>query len=475
MLKGDRMKNLIYSLLILTFTLPLIAQTELGTMSVESKPYIDESAIVARKLPDGRPCAGVQILSDLDGFSYDSYLGVVGGIVDNPGSDIVYLDPQERVLLAYHVGYEPLKIVFSEMGVQLKEKQMWVIKIKGGVVDMLPVSFVIEPRDAEIIIDGKNMGTGPTFKLLTGKHEIQINRSGYQTTKTTITVNPNQVLFNYQLVFQNEMVLIKGGSFDMGDTFGEGDSDEKPVHRVTVNSFYLSQYELTFSEYNTFCMATGRKHHSDYGMGAGLRPMTFVSWYDAVEYCNWRSTQEGLTPCYTIDQRRKDPNNHNKDDSLKWTVTCNFNANGYRLPTEAEWEYAARESGRKVRFGNGKDIADPEEINFCGLDYQDYKQPYSKVGVYRAKTTDVGSFAPNALKLYDMSGNVWEWCWDWYGGNYYQNSPAKDPRGPMSGKYRVLRGGSWFNGPIYVRAANRVGNYTTVRRNYIGFRCARTF
>ena len=460
---------LITFLLLLCITLP--AHSQLGKIEVVGKPFLSQTEIVARRTPDGRFCAGIQILSDLDGFSYDCYLGVVRAIVDDPGRDIVYLDPAERMLLCYHVGYEPLKIVLSEIGIHLRNKQMWVIKIMGGFVDMLPVSFVIEPQGAEIIIDGKNVGKGPTFQLKTGEHTITISRKGYQTIAKTVSVDPNHVLFNYQLVFQTEMVFIKGGTFEMGDTFDEGNNDEKPVHKVTLNSFYLSKYELTFSEYNAFCEATGRKNTSDYGMGAGLRPMTFVSWYDAIEYCNWRSQQEGLTPCYTINKQHKDPNNQNKDDALKWTITCNFNANGYRLPTEAEWEYAARERGRKVRFGNGKDIADPEEINFCGLEM--YKKPYSVVGVYRAKTTDVGSYAPNALGLYDMTGNVREWCWDWPA--LYEATSQQNPKGPVSGWYRVVRGGCWWDWYGFKRVADRGGFHPTLRDDSTGFRCARTF
>ncbi|HEX9933773.1 MAG TPA: SUMF1/EgtB/PvdO family nonheme iron enzyme, partial [bacterium] len=129
---------------------------------------------------------------------------------------------------------------------------------------------------------------------------------------------------------------------------------------------------------------------------------------------------------------------------------------GYRLPTEAEWEYAAREGGRNVRFGNGKDIADPSEINFDAR--ADFKRLYSVVGVYRHKTTPVASFPPNSLGLYDMSGNVWEWCSDWYDANYYSSSPDTNPRGPNSGSERVLRGGSWSCGPGDVQCSDR-GRY----------------
>ncbi|HDQ45386.1 MAG TPA: hypothetical protein ENN17_07825, partial [bacterium] len=214
------------------------------------------------------------------------------------------------------------------------------------------------------------------------------------------------------------MALIEGGTFQMGDTFGEGHSDEKPVHSVTVRSFYLAQTEVTFDEYDAFCTATKRKKPSDSGWGRGRRPVIHVTWFDAVEFCNWKSRQEGLTPCY---QR--------SGDNVAW----DRNANGYRLPTEAEWEYAAREGGRKVRFGNGKDIADPAEINFNGS--AQYKKSFSVAGVYRRKTMPVGSFSPNRLGLYDMSGNVWEWCWDWYGS--YGGGAQSDPAGPSSGRCRV--------------------------------------
>lgn len=240
------------------------------------------------------------------------------------------------------------------------------------------------------------------------------------------------------------MIPIEGGAFEMGDLFGEGTSDEIK-HTMTMNSFLLAKYELTFKEYDVFCEATKREKPSDAGWGRDMRPAIYVSWFDAVEYCNWRSQQEGLTPAYTIDAEK---------------VTCNWSANGYRLPTEAEWEYAARQKGQKVRFGNGKDIADPTEINFYGK--ENAKEPYSMVGEYRGKTVPAGSLdSPNSLGLHDMSGNVREWCWDWYG--------------PDSGSDRVVRGGSWSFNPVGVRAASRYGNSPGNRYNNVGFRLARTF
>ena len=144
----------------------------------------------------------------------------------------------------------------------------------------------------------------------------------------------------------------------------------------------------------------------------------------------------------------------------------------YRLPTEAEWEYAAREGGRRVRFGNGKDIANPSEINFNSS--KDYKKDYSVVGVYREKTTPVGSFNANALGLYDMSGNVWEWCSDyWYSS--YNSSAVSNPTGAATGSIRVLRGGCWDNYPRDCRAAGRSYSSPARRGSYLGFRVAVSF
>lgn len=253
---------------------------------------------------------------------------------------------------------------------------------------------------------------------------------------------------SYDTVSIVGMIRIPGGTFQMGST--EGDDDEKPVHEVVVSDFYLGKYEVTVGDFRKFVNATGYRTEAEKGDGAYVyegtewkkksdanwknpyftqsddHPVVCVSWNDAVEYCNWRSRQEGLTPCYS-----------GSGDN----IACNFSANGYRLPTEAEWEYAAREKGKNVRFGNGKNIADPREINFDGR--ESYKQSYSVAGEYRGKTTPVGNFPSNALELYDMSGNVWEWCWDWYGSKYYEQRVKQSPEGPSNGSVRVLRGGSW--------------------------------
>jgi sulfatase modifying factor 1 len=237
-----------------------------------------------------------------------------------------------------------------------------------------------------------------------------------------------------------EFVHIPGGTFEMGDTFAEGLPNEFPVHTVTLDDYYLSATEVTFDQYDAFCEATGRRKAGDEGWGRGALPVINVHWEDVNAFCRWLSEETGRD---------------------------------IRLPTEAEWEYAAREGGKKVRFGNGKDLADPGEINYDGS--EDYKEPYSRPGIVRGRSHPVGSFAPNALGLYDMSGNVWEWCSDYDKGTYYKNSPQNNPQGPSSGYFRVLRGGSWRDPAEYVRASVRINHYPGDGYYYHGFRLAMTF
>jgi|GEM_PF-6840883 len=232
-----------------------------------------------------------------------------------------------------------------------------------------------------------------------------------------------------------KMVLISGGTFQMGDTRNEGDSDEKPVHTVTVSSFYMGQYEATQRQWQNVM---------------GSNPANFKGCDDCpVEQVSHDDIQVFLSK---LNSQRP------------------ANTPAFRLPTEAEWEYAAGGGAiaSRNRFGNGKDVANPAEINYNGSDYTG-RPTYSVAGVYRNKTTQVGSFAPNALGLYDMSGNVYEWCSDWYGS--YSSAAQVNPTGPNSGLYRVLRSGSWYGTPPYCRSALR-GSFPPAFRNDggIGFR-----
>ncbi|RLW68596.1 MAG: hypothetical protein B6D68_03315, partial [spirochete symbiont of Stewartia floridana] len=214
--------------------------------------------------------------------------------------------------------------------------------------------------------------------------------------------------------------------------------DDETQHEVWVSPFYMSRYEVTQGEWHEV-MRSSPSHFS----GDSL-PVEQVSWYDAVKYCNELSVQNGLTPVYTINGT---------------SVTADWSANGYRLPTEAEWEYAAR-------GGNASEGYIYAGGNNAG-----------KVAWYLDnsgnETHPVGQKNSNELGLYDMSGNVREWCWDWYGGVYYESSPSSDPRGPASGSYRVNRGGRWGDGAGYLRSANRYSDSPGSSNALLGFRLVR--
>lgn len=234
------------------------------------------------------------------------------------------------------------------------------------------------------------------------------------------------------------MVLVEGGTFQMGgrdDNWG----DNKPVHDVMVGSFYMCKYPVTQAEYK----AIMGKNPSRYKENSA--PVDGINWYEAVEYCNKRSEREGLTPCYTIDGTN---------------VTCDWKANGYRLPTEAEWEYAARggKHNSPYRHSGGDDIYEVAWHIFNG----------------GSRIHKVGQKKANALGIHDMNGNVWEWCWDWYDENYYEDLTLIEPLGPASGDSRVCRGGSWYNNDDICQCAYRGSNYPTYWSAGVGFRVVRS-
>jgi len=259
-----------------------------------------------------------------------------------------------------------------------------------------------------------------------------------------------------------EMVLVEGGRFTMGDELEQGACGEESEipHEVYVSSFYLSKYEVCFSEDDAFCDSTIYSRASDKVWGRGDRPVINVSWHNAVTYCNWLSEKEGLQACYEINSN---------------IAFCDFTQNGYRLPTEAEWEYAAREGGKRIRFGNGKNTANPSEMNFFPLG----DCPYNIIGNYRKQTAPVNTLTPNRLGLYHMSGNVAEWCWDWYKPDYDEKGVYDNPKGPtrppMSGRYyRIVRGGHWGTPAQYLQVTSRANHGMFTRFHGTGFRLCRS-
>ncbi|HQO10172.1 MAG TPA: SUMF1/EgtB/PvdO family nonheme iron enzyme [Clostridiales bacterium] len=279
-----------------------------------------------------------------------------------------------------------------------------------------------------------------------------------------------------------EMVYIQGGTFQMGDSFSEGNSEELPVHSVTLDSFYIGKYEVTQAEWSDYMPA---ENWSSYGTGDNY-PAYYVSWYEIIKYCNLRSIAEGLTPVYTITSST-DPAEWGEvptDHNTVWDAAiCNWKANGYRLPSEAEWEYAARGGLSGQRFPNGATISHSTngdtQANYCAqpsLYTYDVSPTTDYNPVYYGTSSPVGSFPPNGYGIYDMAGNLCEWCWDWYSSSYYSISPSSNPTGPTTDSFRVERGGYWSYTANHCRVASRfyLFHFPSYSDKNIGFRLSRT-
>jgi formylglycine-generating enzyme required for sulfatase activity len=227
-----------------------------------------------------------------------------------------------------------------------------------------------------------------------------------------------------------EMITIQGGTFLMGDVLADNEYDEeKPTHSVTLSGFQMGKYPVSQAQWQAIM-----GENPAYFRGDDL-PIEQVSWEDVQEFIKKLNRKT----------RKK-----------------------YRLPTEAEWEYAAREGGKKTRFGNGRLVAKPNRINFdCN---RPHKKTYSEVGEYIGKSTPVDTYRPNSLGLCDMSGNVWEWCSDWYGD--YGKSATTNPKGVAKGINKIIRGGSWCCDPRRCRVAYRYAHSPTYRSYDLGFRLA---
>ncbi len=274
----------------------------------------------------------------------------------------------------------------------------------------------------------------------------------------------------------DNMVLIPEGSFRMGDPFGEGEDSERPVHTVTLSAFYIDRYPVTKAQWDVVRDWGVLNDYTDLPVGGGKgpdHPVHTVSWYDVVKWCNARSEMEGLETVYgrfiIIDFQFLWIPYRTGESVPTWRT-----ANGYRLPTEAEWEKAARGGLANQRFPWGQVISH-DRANFRNTGGESYATgdtgyhgDWSEGG--HPYTSPVGTFAANRYGLHDMAGNVREWCWDWYSSTEYQRGDVTDPRGPAEVSFRVLRGGSWHNDAYRCRVAYRSYDYPVLAYYRIGFR-----
>ncbi len=282
------------------------------------------------------------------------------------------------------------------------------------------------PSRADVWIDGEFKGRTPMkLKLIHGDYTVGLGKSGYVKQEQQVYIIPDERLsMKLKLEYEydtEDMIYVEAGKFIMGSD--EGHLDEKPAHEVWLKAFYIDKHEVSNAQYRSFFNLITQRQPSypySHSMGKDEQPIVGVSWFDAYKFCKWA---------------------------------------GKRLPTEAEWEKAARGTeGLVYPWGNEwlADSANSAQLNLGRI---------SEGGKYPKGISPYGAF--------DMAGNAWEWCNDYYEDNYYARSPKQDPTGPRNGRVKVLRGGSWLEEPAGLRTTNRRGENPKMRLSNIGFRCAK--
>ncbi len=276
------------------------------------------------------------------------------------------------------------------------------------------ISVQSTPDGADIWLDHANTGNKTNAilnNIMPGAHTVTLKKQGYWEFQTTITVESGKqaaITANLEKGVTIEWVKIPAGEFKMGDNFNEGVKDERPVHTVYLDDYYIGKYEVTFAQYDLFCEATGRTKPADQGWGRGNRPVINVTWYDAKAFCDWLAGKTG---------------------------------ENIHLPYEAQWEKAARGTDqRRFPWGDNDPTCTLANFQPCG-------QKTMPVDTLPAGVSPYG--------IYHMGGNVWEWCQDWYDPTYYSISPYKNPKGPATGELKTRRAGCLYAIQVVLRSANR--------------------
>ena len=331
--------------------------------------------------------------------------------------------------------------------------------------------------NAFVRLEWAAQAAGPWYQTFQNIHTLDVHSS-------TSSAAPFPMFCRVVMVTNEPpqgMVWIDGGDVVLGNTEGQSDITDAPVHTNFVSGFWMDAMLVTkgkWDEVYHWALTNGYAFDNAGWCKTNSHPVQTVNWYDCVKWCNARSEKEGLTPCYSSGSpfflTYKTGVQDTSNGGVKWS------ANGYRLPTEAEWEKAAR-GGRQGRlFPWGGDTIQHARANYSSSSSYGYDtsptrgfHPTYNHGAM-PYTSPVGSFPANGYGLYDMAGNVWEWCWDWYGD--YAAGYQADPHGPATGQYgafRVLRGGSWYGSADYARCAYRGSFSPGNGYNDLGFRCAR--
>jgi len=316
--------------------------------------------------------------------------------------------------------------------------------------------------DGDIYLGGEYLGRVSSYKskvfkhVIAGEYSVELFSDDNCLRQDTIIDSKRTASITFPSAnmntYGNGLRYIPQGSFIMGTQFLDRSEYERPRHEVSLSPFLIGSTEVSQKLWQSII-------HSNPSVRTGSQqPVTNVSWYEVLEFCNKLSLHEGLTPCYKITKDFPDANNISEHDSLRYSVLCIWSATGYRLPTEAEWEYAARcgDSNNRLQFSGGNKL---NEVGWYDTNSDE-------------RTKDVGLKRANQFGLYDMSGNVFEWCWDYWGP--YNHEAEENPTGAKSGLYRVIRGGSWMSESDACTSTARGGNSAHASAKDLGFRLVRS-